>query len=269
MSAIRVLLVDDEPLAIRGLVIRLEQIGDVEVVGHSVNGREAIRMIRELRPDLVLLDIQMPGLDGFAVIRSLLGAEQMPLIIFVTAFDRYAIEAFEAHALDYLLKPVEQSRLEQAILRARQSLKARNALDRNRRLAEMMEEIDTPDRADIVALLEGERTGDDPYPSRLSIRDRGRIAIIAVSDIEYIDAAGDYLCLHVGGETHILRETMKAMERRLDPALFKRIHRSAIVNLDRIEAVRPHANGECFLTLKSGAELKVSRSYKGVVARFL
>ncbi|RMD86596.1 MAG: DNA-binding response regulator [Alphaproteobacteria bacterium] len=266
--SIRTLLVDDEPLALRGLEIRLSAIDDVEIVGTAANGREAIRAIRELRPDLVLLDIQMPGLDGFAVVRALLGTEELPLFIFVTAFDRYAIEAFEAHALDYLLKPVEEARLQHTVHLARERLAAKRALEQNARLKALLAGLDPPSRDALAAALEDEVASDtSPYERQLRIRDRGRIVIVDVRDIDYIDAAGDYMCVHVGDETHVLRETMKALEQRLDPARFQRIHRSAIVNLERVAEVRPHANGECFLTLRSGQELKVSRSYKSVVMR--
>lgn len=269
MNSLRVLLVDDEPLAIRGLELRLASHEDIEIVGHAGNGREAIKAIHELKPDLVFLDIQMPGLDGFAVVRALLGSDVLPMFVFVTAFEAHAIAAFEAHALDYLLKPVEPTRLEIALRRARETREALSALERTRRLADMMEKIDPHAREAIAGALEGQdrEAMAGGWLTRIPIRDRGRVTIVATSDIDYIDAAGDYLCIHVGDETHILRETMKAMERRLDPAQFQRIHRSAIVNLDRVKEVRPHVNGECFLTLLSGAVLKVSRSYRAVATR--
>ena len=266
---IRTLLVDDEPLALRGLEIRLSAIADVEIVGTCANGRDAIRTIRARRPDLVFLDIQMPGLDGFAVVRALLGMPEQPLFIFVTAFDRYAIDAFETHALDYLLKPVDEARLLETVHLARERLAAARALEQNARLKALLAKMDGPAQDAAAAILaDTEPPGGRAYERRLHIRDRGRIIIVDVDEIDYIDAAGDYMCVHVGDDTHVLRETMKALERRLDPARFQRIHRSAIVNLERIAEVRPHANGECFLKLRSGHELKVSRSYKSVVMRF-
>lgn len=271
-ESIRVVLVDDEPLALKGLALRLESVGDVDVIDTCANGREAIKSIKTHRPDLVFLDIQMPGLDGFAVVRSLLGLIDMPLIIFVTAFDQYAVEAFETYALDYLLKPVEEQRLEGAMYRARERLAERRAVEQNARLVAMFDAIDGPGNSSLASFLGAgpvQRESEQRYFHQLHIKDRGRIIIVDVKDVDFIDAAGDYMCIHSKGDTHILREKMKVMERKLDPVQFQRIHRSTIINLDRVSEVHPHANGECFLVLKSGQELKVSRSYKGVVTRFL
>ncbi|WP_308911690.1 LytR/AlgR family response regulator transcription factor [Pseudokordiimonas caeni] len=271
MSAkIRTLLVDDEPLAVRGLKIRLEPYEDIEIVGSAANGRDAVKQIKELKPDLVFLDIQMPGFDGFAVMRSLIGETEMPIVIFVTAFDQYALEAFKAHALDYLMKPVEEERLAEAIVRVREALAQRLAVEQTAKLMELLDNMDNPPKEALTAILEAPvETRDDRFDPHLRIKDRGHITIVPVSEVDYIDAAGDYMCIHVGEKTHILREKMKQMERRLDPKIFQRIHRSTIVNLERVKEVRPHSNGECFLTLLSGKELKVSRSYKDVLGRFL
>src|SRR5947209_3199951 len=186
--SIRTILVDDEPLATQGLQLRLQAFDDVEIVGAAANGREAIRQIKTHKPDLVFLDIQMPGFDGFSVIQGLMDVEP-PLFVFVTAYGEHALRAFDAQAVDYLMKPV--------------------------------------------------------------------------------DAAGDYMCIQTGDNTLILRETMKDLEKRLDPRRFQRVHRSTIVNLDLVRQVKPHTNGECFLVLDSGAQVKVSRSYRDVVARFV
>ncbi|TCP37987.1 LytTR family two component transcriptional regulator [Rhodothalassium salexigens DSM 2132] len=265
---IRCLLVDDEPLALRGLRARLAAADDLDIVDEAQNGREAIKLIRQHRPDLVFLDIQMPGLGGFDVIRALVGEDMLPLVVFVTAYDRFALEAFEAHALDYLLKPVEEERLAQTLHRVREAMAQRTAVEQNARLVDLIEGLDDPPQTALTAILEARPTTQARYDSQLHIKDRGVITRVAVADIDYIDAAGDYMCIHVGDTTHILRETMKHMEARLDPAKFQRIHRSTIVNLDQVREVHPYANGECFLTLQSGRELKVSRSYKSVVARF-
>ncbi len=270
MAKIKALLVDDEPLAIRGLTIRLEPFDDIEIIGTSSNGREAVKLIKELKPDLVFLDIQMPGFDGFSVVRSLVGQVEIPLVVFVTAFDQYALEAFETHALDYLLKPVEEERLAEAISRAREALSQRAAIEQNARLVDLIENMDSPPQEALTAILEQPfDMKDDKFDPHLRIKDRGHISIVDVADVDYIDAAGDYMCIHVGDKTHILRETMKTMQKRLDPKVFQRVHRSTIVNLDKVQEVRPHSNGECFLTLTCGMELKVSRSYKDVVGRFL
>lgn len=270
MAKIRALLVDDEPLAIRGLTIRLENYDDVEIVGTCSNGREAVKVIKEKRPDLIFLDIQMPGFDGFSVVRSLVGEVEIPLVVFVTAFDQYALEAFESHALDYLLKPVDEDRLAEAIVRVREALSQRAAIEQNARLVDLIENMDSPPKEALTAILEQPfEAKEDQFDPHLRIKDRGHISIVDVADVDYIDAAGDYMCIHVGDKTHILRETMKTMQKRLDPKVFQRVHRSTIVNLDKVQEVRPHSNGECFLTLTCGMELKVSRSYKDVVGRFL
>jgi len=271
MTPLRLVIVDDEPLALQGLKLRLDAMDSVETLAACANGREAIRAVKELKPDLLMLDIQMPGLDGFDVVRALMGTPEMPLVIFVTAYDRYALEAFDSHALDYLLKPVEESRLEDAIRRARQRLAERHAAAQAARLRRLLDGLDAA--ADTTALTDAlDPDAADPgesYPAQLAIKDGGRVHLVPVEEIDYIDAAGDYMCVHTGETTHIARETMKSMVRRLDPARFQRVHRSTIVNLDRIASVRPHLNGECFLSLKSGKELKVSRSYRSVVARFM
>jgi len=270
MGKIRTILVDDEPLAVRGLKIRLDPFDDIEIIGTCSNGREAVKAIKEQKPDLIFLDIQMPGFDGFSVLRSLVGQAEIPLVVFVTAYDQYALEAFEAHALDYLLKPVEVERLSEALVRVREALAQRIAIEQNARLVELLEGMEQPPKEALTALLEHPvEAKDDRFDPHLRIKDRGHITIVDVGDVEYIDAAGDYMCIHVDEKTHILRETMKTMEKRLDPKIFQRIHRSTIVNLDKVREVKPHSNGECFLTLEGGTELKVSRSYKDVVGRFL
>jgi two-component system, LytTR family, response regulator len=263
MTMLRTVLVDDEPLAIRGLELRLAAFADVEVIATCRNGREAIKTIRTLKPDLVFLDIQMPGFDGFGVIQGVMEASP-PLIVFVTAYDDHAVRAFEAQAFDYLLKPVEEGRLAQTLQRARTALSAQRAAAGDGSLAAQQ------------AVREGTSapiTPAGPLPTQferlLNIRDRGQIFRIEIDSIEKIEAAGDYMCIHVNGQTLILRETMKDLERRLDPRKFQRVHRSTIVNLDLVKQVKPHTNGECFLVLSSGAQIKVSRSYREVVARFV
>lgn len=269
MKKIRAILVDDEPLALRGLNIRLKAFDDVEIVGECRNGREAITAIREEKPELVFLDIQMPGLDGFAVIKALIST-YMPIIVFVTAFDEYALEAFDAHALDYLLKPVDEERLAQAIEKVRNQIGQRAAVEQNARVLKLMEQMEDPPKVILEAVLE-ERVGPpgSAFEKQISIKDRGYITRVNVDEIDYIDAAGDYMCIHTGETTHILRATMKHLQKRLDPNKFQRVHRSTIVNLDRVKEVHPHSNGEYFLVLGDRAELKVSRSYKEVIARFL
>lgn len=263
---IRTILVDDEPLAIQGLQLRLQPHEDVEIIETCLNGREAIRAIKTHKPDLVFLDIQMPGFDGFSVIQGLMEVEP-PLFVFVTAYQDHAIRAFEAQAMDYLLKPVDEQRLADTLDRVRQRLTEKRGVEEAGRLKEVLAEV-APDA--VGTLAEGD---DAPASNRfeklINIKDRGQIFRVDVDTIERIDAAGDYMCIYTGDNTLILRETMKDLEKRLDPRRFQRVHRSTIVNLDLVRQVKPHTNGECFLVLDSGAQVKVSRSYREVVARFV
>lgn len=266
---IRVMLVDDEPLALRGLKLRLEAFPEIEIIAECANGREAVKEIKALTPDVVFLDIQMPGLDGFGVVRALLGGPA-PLFIFVTAYDKYAIDAFEANALDYIVKPVEEERLKDAVHRARAALRSKAAASRESRLIELLASLSDDDRDRIKELISDEDwSAKQRYAERLSFKDGSKVVVLTSDEIEWIDAAGDYMCIHAGGKTHIIRETMKALQQRLDPARFQRVHRSAIVNVDKVKELHPHSNGEYFLILENGAELKLSRSYKEVVARFI
>jgi two-component system LytT family response regulator len=265
-APLRALVVDDEPLARRGLKLRLADVADIEIVGECHNGREALASIARHTPDLVFLDIQMPGLDGFDVVREL-QSDSMPLIVFVTAFDRYAINAFEVHAVDYLLKPVEQPRLEEAVRRARSMVDATKALDHKARLMNLIVSMTGHSESTIESLAE--HRGEHRYPARLTIRDGTNVAIVQVRDIEWIDAAGDYMCIHVGHTTHVMRVTMKQLEALLDPASFLRVHRSTLINAEHVVGLAAHDNGEFFVTLSQGARLKVSRGYRDRVARFL
>ena len=266
---IRTILVDDEPLAIQGLQLRLEKHDDVEIVETCSNGREAIRAIKTNKPDLVFLDIQMPGFDGFSVIQGLMEVEP-PLFVFVTAYSDHAIRAFEAQAVDYLMKPVEEDRLADTLDRVRLRLQEKRSAEEAGKLKEVLAEV-APDAVDQVAAAS---SGDDTHAANrfeklINIKDRGQIFRVDVDSIEKIDAAGDYMCIYTGDNTLILRETMKDLEKRLDPRRFQRVHRSCIVNLDLVRQVKPHTNGECFLVLDSGSQVKVSRSYRDVVARFV
>ena len=221
--------------------------------------------MRTLKPDLLFLDIQMPGFDGFGVVQALLDMGEAPIIVFVTAFDEHAVRAFEAQAADYLLKPVEAGRLAAALTRVRARLAQRQAQGELDRLRAVMKAVSpaTDESQTMASAMNGS------FEKVINIRDRGQIFRVEIDSIERIEAAGDYMCIHTGDQTLILRETMKDLEQRLDPRRFQRIHRSAIVNLDRVKEVKPHTNGECFLTLASGATVKVSRSYREVVARFV
>ena len=261
---IRTILVDDEKLATQGLQLRLQKFADVEVIDTCSNGREAIRKIKTEKPDLVFLDIQMPGFDGFSVVKGLMEIEP-PLIVFVTAYSEHAIRAFEANAVDYLMKPVEEDRLADALERVRTRLVEKRSAEEAEKLKSVLAEV-APDAVPATA-DEGEAAG--RYEKLINIKDKGKIFRVDVDSIERIEAAGDYMVIYTADNSLILRETMKDLERRLDPRVFQRVHRSWIVNLNLVRQVKPHTNGECFLVLESGADVKVSRSYRDVVARFV
>ncbi len=261
---IRTLLVDDEKLAIQGLQLRLEPYADVEVIGTCSNGREAIRAIKTEKPDLVFLDIQMPGFDGFSVVKGVMEIEP-PLFVFVTAYEEHAIRAFEANAVNYLMKPVDEDKLADTLDRVRTRLAEKRSAEEAKKLQDVLAEI----APDAIENMPTEEESAGRYERMINIKDRGQIFRVDVETIEHIEAAGDYMCIYTGDNSLILRETMKDLERRLDPRVFQRVHRSTIVNLDQVRQVKPHTNGECFLVLDSGAEVKVSRSYRDVVARFV
>ena len=264
---IRTLIVDDEPLARRGLELRLKDAADVEIVGQCANGREALAAIAELAPDLMFLDIQMPGLSGIDVVKQV-PKESMPMVVFVTAFDKFAIDAFESHALDYLLKPVDDERLARALDRVRGQWHAKQAVAQREQLMALIADLSGKGEIEpevLAAVGQPVRR----YATMLPIRSGRETLRLEVGAIDWIDAAGDYMCLHAGGATHVLRATMKELEDMLDPAVFQRVHRSTIVNLARVRSLRPHVNGECFLRLQSGQEVKLSRSFRDKVEMLL
>jgi two-component system LytT family response regulator len=264
--SIRTILVDDEKLAIQGLELRLQPFDDIEIVATCHNGRDAIRKIKTLKPDLVFLDIQMPGFDGFSVVQGVMDIDP-PLFVFVTAYSEHAIKAFEAQAIDYLMKPVEPERLADTMDRVRSRLADKRTSDELDRLRNVINEV-APDAADNLSSIDDDLAS-TRFEKLINIKDRGQIFRVDVESIERIDAAGDYMCIYTADNSLILRETMKDLEKRLDPRTFQRVHRSTIVNLDQVRQVKPHTNGECFLVLESGAQVKVSRSYRDVVARFV
>ena len=265
-APLKALIVDDESLARKGLRLRLDEIDAVEIVDECVNGREALNRIAEVRPDLVFLDIQMPGMSGFDVVAKM-QQDNMPLIIFVTAFDEYAIDAFNVHAVDYLLKPIELERLQEAVDRARSHKAADGAVTDKQRLLELIISITGKSENSIAQLLK-DHTGVKSYPDKIAIKDSGETTLVETQDIDWVDAAGDYMCIHANNETHVMRITMKELEDQLDPAQFQRVHRSTIVNLNRVTKVCAHMNGEFHLILNNGASIKMSRSYKEKVKHF-
>lgn len=245
---LRVLIVDDEPLARRRLDILLKDIADVEVAGAAPHALAARRMIAELRPDLVLLDIKMPGMSGFELLDAL-PKEAAPIVVFVTAFDRFAVEAFERAAFDYLLKPVEPERLAQAIGRAREALAAREASGRLRELEEI-----------IANLRGGPEVAGPAFDREVWVQARSDRLSVAVADIDWVAAERDYVRLHAGGRSFLVRGSMNGLAARLDPKVFVRVHRSALVRLDRIVRIRRQV-GRSSVVLSTGAEVPVSRRY--------
>ncbi|NBC88466.1 MAG: response regulator [Alphaproteobacteria bacterium] len=262
---IRTIIVDDEKLAIQGIQVRLQAFDDVEVIDTCSNGREAIRKIKTEKPDLVFLDIQMPGFDGFSVVKGVMEIDP-PLFVFITAFEEHAIRAFEANAVNYLMKPVDEVRLADTIERVRERIAQKKSSEDAEQLLDVLAEV-APERA--AEFTDADDSAADRFEKLINVKDRGQIFRVEVESIEHIEAAGDYMCIYTGDNSLILRETMKDLERRLNPRKFQRVHRSTIVNLDQVRQVKPHTNGECFLVLHSGTEVKVSRSYRDVVARFV
>ena len=268
-TPIRTLIVDDEELARRGLEIRLRGHPEIEIVGQCVNGREALEAISASQPDLMFLDIQMPGLSGFDVL-SRIPQESMPMVVFVTAYDRYALDAFDAHALDYLLKPINDARFSQALTRVSEQWEQRNALAQREKLMSLLAQTRGAGSIDEDTLRQQLAAAREPrYAEILPIRDDSDTVRLTVSTIDWIDAAGDYMCVHAEGRTYVLRETMKSLAAILDPKIFQRVHRSTIVNVQRVRRLRPHTNGEYFLTLEDGQEIKLSRSYRDRVDQLL
>lgn len=241
---LRAILSDDEPLARDVLRVLLQSEPDVEIVAECSNGLETVAAILEKKPDVLFLDIQMPDLDGFGVIQTV-GVARMPVTVFVTAFDQYTLRAFEAHALDYLLKPFDPQRFRHTLDRVRTQVSQASA-EINKKLESLIKSS-------------GNRSA---FIDRLVIKESGRIYFVKTSEIDWIEASGSYVTLHCGKQKHLLHQTLTAIENQLDETVFVRIHRSAIVNIERIKELKPHFNGEYFVLLTSGSQLKLSRSYR-------
>ena len=244
-SRTRVLIVDDEPLARERLRTLLQEEPGFEVVGEAGDGTTGAESILALQPDLVFLDVQMPGADGFDVIDAV-GTDKMPFVVFVTAYDRYALRAFDVHALDYLLKPFDRERFKQALVRARQQLDRNGNGEMERRLAAIVSDL-KPAKA---------------KTDRFVVKSGGRIFFVRTGEIDWIEAAGNYVKLHVGNDSHLIRETMNAVESKLSPDLFVRIHRCHIVNIEQVRELQPWFNGEYVVFLKNGTRLTLSRGYR-------
>lgn len=249
---IRALIVDDEPLARERIRTLLTGEPEIEVVGECGDGHKAVAAIRRHAPDLLFLDVQMPELDGFGVLQEL-GAQHLPVVVFVTAYDKYALRAFEVHALDYLLKPFDRERFHKALTRARAQIQQQKSGQVSER---------------ILALL-ADLKGAPKHLERLVIKSGGRVFFLRTEEIGWIEAAGNYVRLHAGGEEHLLRETMSKLEEQLDPGKFLRIHRSTIVNLERIQELQPAFHGDYVVLLRDGTRLTLSRSYRDKLQEIL
>jgi two-component system LytT family response regulator len=246
----RVLIVDDEPLARERLRQLLEDQPDIEILGECADGREAVATIKRESPDLVFLDVHMPELDGFGVVEAIRG-ERMPAIIFVTAHDRFALQAFEVHAVDYLLKPFDRERFQTALSRALDQMKHRQTGDLNQRLTALLAEVKPK------------------HLERLAVKSSGRVIFLKTEEIDWIEAADNYVSLHVGAETHLHRETMSALAEELSPKKFLRISRSTIVNVERIKELQPLFHGEYVVILRNGTKLTLSRNYREALNQLL
>ncbi len=265
MSAIRVLIVDDEPLAREGIRLLLESESDIEVVGEAADGMEAIKAIESLRPALVFLDVQMPGMSGVDVLEKLDGAN-IPEVIFVTAYDQYALRAFEQHALDYLLKPFDDERFYDALAQARKRVRERGADHLGRRLMALLSEYRG---AGAFAATDPAPRPASPFTRRLAVRTSGRIYFLRTEEIDWIEAADYYVKLHVGTKSHLMRESMNTLEKQLDPEMFLRVHRSSIVNLDRVKELHAGGGTDHAVVLQDGTRLKLSRSRRERLNRLL
>jgi two-component system, LytTR family, response regulator len=264
--ALRVLIVDDEPLGRARIEDLLRGQPDLEIVGQSEDGVEAAQAIRSLHPDLVFLDIQMPGQTGLEVVAEI-GAEQMPATIFVTAYDQHALKAFDVAAVDYLVKPFDDERFFQALDRARERIRLADVERMTRRLLAAIgpPPVAAPPSATAVAAPAAPASA---YLKRIPVESRGQVRFVPVADIDYVSASGPYAELHVGAEAHLIRERMQALEERLDPARFFRIHRSVIVQLDRVESLQ-RRHGDVAVRLRTGEELAVARNRREELERRL
>lgn len=268
MQKIRVLIVDDESLARDTVRMLLEDRSEIEIVGECEDGAEAVKSIRNLKPDLVFLDIQMPELNGFGVLEQLHDVP-LPVIIFATAFDEYALRAFDVHAIDYLLKPFDDDRFETALKRAMDRIKSRKARDVNEQIANLLSDLQSSDGKIKRSTAPKAEASDVPLSDRIAVKHKGALLFVQTTEIDWIEAAGDYVMIHTGPKSYLLRETMHGISERLPATKFLRVHRSSIINADRIKEIHPHFNGAYVATLKNGKQIRISRRYWAKVEKFL
>lgn len=249
---IRTVIVDDVQLARERIKRYLASEPEIEIAGECANGREAVEMISAIKPDLIFLDVQMPELDGFGVLEEI-GAAEMPVVIFVTAFDQFALRAFEVHALDYLLKPFSRERFREAMAHARSHIEREGERDFNLRLSALLKDVKSEPK----------------HLKRLAIKSSGRVLYLLTDEIDWIESAGNYVSVRAGKQSHLLRERMGQLEMKLDPTKFVRIHRSTLVNIDRIKELHPLFNGDQKVILRDGSELTLSRNYRDKLLELL
>jgi two-component system LytT family response regulator len=252
LPKIRTLIVDDETLAREKIRMLLGRDPDVEVVGEAANGQDAIALVEDTSPELMFLDVQMPGIDGFGVLEAI-GARRVPAVVFVTAYDQHALKAFEVHALDYLLKPFAQKRFRETLERVKDYLRTRRDDGLGKQLMALLSDIGA----------------EKHHPGRFVVKTGGKVFFLKADDIDWVEASGNYVNLHTKGEAHLLRETMNSIEARLDPQRFVRIHRSTIVNIDRIKELSPLFHGDHVVTLLNGTRLTLSRSYRDRLSKIM
>lgn len=265
-NKIRTLVIDDEPAARRGVAMLLERDPDILVIGEAASGKEAVRKILEEKPDLVFLDVQMPELNGFKVLEAI-GGQHVPAVIFVTAYDQHALQAFDVNAVDYLLKPFEDDRFWAAVRRAKAEIVRRQTDALSNKLSHLLDYLQTSKLPEAAAAPAPAAAAASATPTETITRDRillksgGEIYFLKADEIDWIEAEGDYMKFHAGGRVHLLRETMGNLELRLDPKRFIRIHRSTIVNIDRVKKLSPSFAGEYAVILHDGTKLRLSRGY--------
>ncbi|MCX7798563.1 MAG: LytTR family DNA-binding domain-containing protein [Melioribacter sp.] len=252
---VKTIIIDDEPHAREGLIIRLRNYNVIDVIAECSSGNEAIDKINSLAPDLVFLDIQMPDMSGFEVLKNI-KQEKVPFVIFVTAYDKYALKAFEYHAIDYLLKPINEERLKSAINYAINEIKGYRIEHYSEKIKLIANEYLELMKNDEAFLREKK------FVNRISVKHKNVIKIISVKDIDWLEAQGDYVCVHTDNEKYLIHDSLKSLEKKLDPEQFVRIHRSAIVNIDKIEIIKSNLQGDYDVFLKNGTKVKMSRNYK-------
>jgi two-component system LytT family response regulator len=272
-QVLKTIIVDDEPLALKLIEAKLSKLDDVEIIDRCKNGREAIEAILEKEPHLVFLDIQMPGISGLEVVKQIQDAI-LPMVVFATAYEEYALEAFDANAVDYILKPIDDDRIRRAVARAHERYAMISLQNQSIKqpILKAIEQIDESQKKTVVWPAHDEPEKEllnNGVERKLVIKDRDEIFLIKYEDVQWIDAAGDYICVHAGGQTYLKRSTLKEVLDELDDEVFQRVHRSTIVNLNAIEKVIPHTKGEFFLIMGEQHKVKVSRNYKDVIRDFL